>query len=44
MRHFPAFLDLTGRTALVVGIGATARRKAELLASAGAEVRAARTF
>ncbi len=36
MRHFPAFLDLAGRPALVVGTGETAQRKAELLASAGA--------
>ena len=42
MRHFPAFLDLAGRPALVVGSGATAQRKAELLAAAGADVRTAR--
>jgi uroporphyrin-III C-methyltransferase / precorrin-2 dehydrogenase / sirohydrochlorin ferrochelatase len=39
MRHFPAFLDLAGRRALVVGARAVARRKAALLASAGADVR-----
>ena len=44
MRHFPAFLDLTGRTALVVGTGAAARRKAVVLAGAGAEVRVAPRF
>ena len=37
MRHFPAFLDLADRSALVVGTGAVARRKARLLTSAGAE-------
>jgi uroporphyrin-III C-methyltransferase/precorrin-2 dehydrogenase/sirohydrochlorin ferrochelatase len=44
MRHFPIFLDLAGRTVLVVGDGASARRKANLLASAGAEVRTASRF
>jgi uroporphyrin-III C-methyltransferase/precorrin-2 dehydrogenase/sirohydrochlorin ferrochelatase len=44
MRHFPAFLDLVGRTALVIGTGAGARRKAGLLALAGAEVRQAPCF
>ena len=37
MRHLPAFLDLAGRRALVLGDGPAARRKAELLRSAGAE-------
>ena len=39
MRFFPVFLDLAGQPALVVGDGPTARRKAELLAAAGAAVR-----
>lgn len=39
MRHFPAFLDLRGRSALVLGSGEAAQRKAALLASAGAIVR-----
>lgn len=38
-RLFPAFLDLHGRPVLVVGGGAVARRKAEALLDAGAEVR-----
>jgi uroporphyrin-III C-methyltransferase/precorrin-2 dehydrogenase/sirohydrochlorin ferrochelatase len=36
MQHFPAFFALTGRSVLVVGGGATACRKARLLADAGA--------
>lgn len=44
MRHFPAFLDLAGRPALVIGSGETAQRKAELLTSAGARVRTAQSF
>ncbi len=39
MRHFPIFLDLTGRTALVLGTGAVALRKEAALARAGAHVR-----
>ncbi len=39
MRHFPIFLDLAGRTALVVGSGEVAARKAAALAEAGAVVR-----
>ena len=39
MRHFPIFLDLAGRTALVVGSGEVAARKAAALAEAGALVR-----
>lgn len=39
MRHFPIFLDLTGRTALVLGAGAVALRKEAALARAGAHVR-----
>ena len=38
MRHLPAFLDLQDRHALVLGDGPTARRKADLLRSAGGDV------
>ncbi|MGC8523986.1 MAG: siroheme synthase CysG [Acidibrevibacterium sp.] len=38
MRHFPIFLDLAGRRALVLGEGAAAARKADALAEAGATV------
>ncbi|MGA9865313.1 MAG: bifunctional precorrin-2 dehydrogenase/sirohydrochlorin ferrochelatase, partial [Acetobacteraceae bacterium] len=38
MRHFPIFLDLAGRRALVVGDGPSAARKAASLREAGAEV------
>ena len=38
MRHFPAFLDLRGRPALIVGGGEVASRKLALLERAGAEV------
>jgi len=38
MRHFPIFLDLTGRRVLVLGHGEIAHRKAEPLRAAGAEV------
>lgn len=38
MKHFPAFLDLDGKTALVVGAGLAAARKAELLHKAHARV------
>ena len=44
MRHFPAFLNLSGRQALVIGSGEIAQRKAALLASAGACVRTAQSF
>jgi uroporphyrin-III C-methyltransferase/precorrin-2 dehydrogenase/sirohydrochlorin ferrochelatase len=44
MRHFPAFLDLAGRIALVIGTGEIAQRKSTLLASAGAVVRMAPVF
>src|SRR5688572_23415067 len=39
MDYFPAFLDLRGRTALVVGGGPVAARKVHLLLDAGARVR-----
>lgn len=39
MRHYPAFLDLHGRTALVLGTGEVGQRKAALLERAGATVR-----
>lgn len=39
MRYFPAFLDLRGRTVLLVGEGEAADGKAALLAAAGAVVR-----
>ena len=38
MRHFPVFLDLFGRRALVLGTGDVAHRKAATLAEAGAEI------
>jgi len=38
MRYFPAFIELRGRPALVVGGGDAAARKAELLVRAGADV------
>jgi uroporphyrin-III C-methyltransferase/precorrin-2 dehydrogenase/sirohydrochlorin ferrochelatase len=44
MRHFPAFLDLQGRHALVLGDGEIAERKAEPLRRAGALVRQAHIF
>lgn len=44
MRYFPAFLDLHGRTALLVGDGESADAKAALLAAAGAVVRRAVRF
>jgi uroporphyrin-III C-methyltransferase/precorrin-2 dehydrogenase/sirohydrochlorin ferrochelatase len=44
MRHFPAFLDLAGRTALVLGTGEIADRKAALLARCGATLRRAAFF
>ncbi len=39
MRHFPIFLDLTGRVVLVVGDGEVAERKSAPLKAAGAEIR-----
>src|SRR5690349_311041 len=44
MLHFPVFLDLKGRTALVLGTGEIAERKADLLRQAGAEIRFAERF
>lgn len=44
MRHLPIFLDLHGRTALVLGNGEAAERKAALLAAAGAAIRRAERF
>ena len=38
MQYFPAFLDLNGRSCLVVGGGETAARKVRLLRKSGAEV------
>ena len=39
MRHLPLFFDMAGRTVAVVGEGPSADRRAELVKSAGAEVR-----
>jgi len=39
MHHYPIFLDLHGRTALVLGTGEAGQRKAALLERAGAVVR-----
>lgn len=44
MRHFPVFLDVQGRRALVVGEGENAHRKASALRRAGAEVVCAALF
>ena len=44
MRHFPVFLDVQGRRALVLGGGENARRKAGALRRAGAEVVMAEAF
>ncbi|GAC1337379.1 MAG: siroheme synthase CysG [Acetobacteraceae bacterium] len=44
MQNFPIFLDLAGRTALVIGAGEAATRKAEALVRAGATVRTAARF
>ncbi len=38
MRHYPIFMDLAGRRALVIGTGEVAVRKAAPLRAAGAEV------
>ncbi|CAH0124002.1 siroheme synthase CysG [Roseomonas sp. CECT 9278] len=44
MRHFPAFLDLAGRTVLLLGHGDTIARKSEPLRRAGATLRQAARF
>lgn len=44
MRHFPIFMDLSGRPVLVLGAGEVAERKAEPLRRAGAVVRLRPTF
>src|SRR3954466_9381830 len=38
MRYFPLFLDLEGRTAIIVGGGVEALNKARLLAKTGAKI------
>jgi uroporphyrin-III C-methyltransferase/precorrin-2 dehydrogenase/sirohydrochlorin ferrochelatase len=44
MRHFPLFMDLSGRAVLVVGAGELAERKADLMRRAGAVVRLRPSF
>ncbi len=44
MRHFPLFIDLSGRPVLVLGAGEIAERKADMLRRAGAVVRLRPTF
>ncbi len=44
MRHFPIFMDLQGRRALVLGHGEAAERKADALRRCGAEVTQSATF
>jgi uroporphyrin-III C-methyltransferase/precorrin-2 dehydrogenase/sirohydrochlorin ferrochelatase len=44
MRHFPLFMDLSGRAVLVLGAGEIAERKADLLRQAGAVTRLRPTF
>jgi uroporphyrin-III C-methyltransferase/precorrin-2 dehydrogenase/sirohydrochlorin ferrochelatase len=44
MRHFPIFMDLHGRRALVLGSGEAAERKAEVLRQTGATVTCAPRF
>ncbi len=44
MRHFPIFMDLHGRRALVLGEGEAAERKAEALQRCGAELVTAARF
>ncbi len=44
MRHFPIFMDLQGRRALVLGHGEAALRKAEALQRCGADVTCSTVF
>jgi uroporphyrin-III C-methyltransferase/precorrin-2 dehydrogenase/sirohydrochlorin ferrochelatase len=44
MQHFPIFLDLRGRRALVLGTGESAQQKADLLRRAGAVIVSAGQF
>ena len=44
MRHFPIFMDLQGRRALVLGAGEVADRKAEAVSRCGATVTRASVF
>ncbi|UFN48213.1 siroheme synthase CysG [Roseomonas sp. OT10] len=44
MRHFPAFLDLSGRTVLLLGAGEALEAKARLVAAAGGVAREAGQF
>ena len=44
MRHFPIFMDLQGRHALVLGTGEAATRKADALRRCGAHVTQAASF
>ncbi len=44
MRHFPIFMDLDGRRAVVLGDGENAERKADALRRCGAEVVQAASF
>jgi len=44
MRHFPAFLDLAGRTVFVLGQGEVIDRKADVLRAVGAVLRHAPRF
>ena len=44
MRHFPIFMDLHGRRALVLGHGEAAERKADALRRCGADVTQSATF
>ena len=44
MRHFPAFLDLSDRTVLLLGAGEALEAKARLVAAAGGVARAAERF
>ena len=44
MKYYPAFLDLRDRPCLVVGRGALASEKAQMLRRAGAQVSRSPTF